>query len=173
MSGGGVVMLCSFGSAESICAPFNNQSTIVPLSKCTLDMSSHLTGLGVSAKRTSDDNTILSEVDLILNRSGRFDEDPSTLTICAKHRRDLTLDWPGRKSSACCYPNHKALRKQLKSSRRVNASMSVEIHRRFNLVVPIGSGKTTHNATVLSFWEGRVKISCHPCKNPEFLRMLH
>ncbi|CAH3022547.1 unnamed protein product [Porites evermanni] len=30
------------------------------------------------------------------------------MTICPKHKRDLTVDWRGRKSSTCCYPSHNA-----------------------------------------------------------------
>ena len=48
------------------------------------------------------------------------------MTICPKHRRELTVDWRGRKSSTCSYPSHKGQRKQVKDPRRVNYAMSKE-----------------------------------------------
>ena len=106
-------------------------------------MTFHLTGLHLTSKRGRG-KTGLSEKDLILNRAGLFDLNPAQtelMTICPKHRKNLTTDWQGRKSRVCCYPCHKGQRKQLEVHRRVNALMSAEIHQLFNTVVPIGSGK--------------------------------
>lgn len=136
-------MSCSFGSKESSCGPFKRETTIIPLSSCTYDISDHLSStLCVSVKRSAEDESILTEIDLILNRAGQFRADHSVMTICPKHRRELTLDWPGRKRTTCTYPLHKGPYKQLKSLRRINSSMSMEIFNRFNQVVPIGSGKS-------------------------------
>ena len=135
-------MSCSFVSNESICGPFKEESTIIPLSSCTSDIRDHLRStLGVSVKRSAEDESVLSEIDLILNRSGQFRADHSKMTVCPKHRRELTIDWPGRKRNTCTYPSHKGPRKHLKTLRRVNSSMSMEIYNRFDQLVPIGSGK--------------------------------
>jgi hypothetical protein len=106
-------------------------------------MTLHLVRLQVTSKRGRG-KTGLSEKDLILNRAGLFDLDPAQtelMTICPKHRKNLTTDWQGRKSRVCSYPCHKGQRKQLQVPRRINALMSAEIHQLFNASVPIGSGK--------------------------------
>ncbi|KAK3732675.1 hypothetical protein QZH41_020610, partial [Actinostola sp. cb2023] len=56
-----------------------------------------------------------------------------------KTSENLTTDWQGRKSRVCTYPIHEGPRKQIQLPRRVNASMSLEIHQLLNAVVPIGS----------------------------------
>ena len=68
-----------------------------------VNKTSQLIGHGVTGKRgwrsQSPANT---EKELILNRAGQFDlsEDMiATMTICPKHRSNLTVDWPGRKST--------------------------------------------------------------------------
>ena len=74
-------MSCSFVSNESICGPFKEESTIIPLSSCTSDIRDHLRStLGVSVKRSAEDESVLSEIDLILNRSGQFRADHSKTT---------------------------------------------------------------------------------------------
>ena len=59
----------------------------------------------------------VSESKLILNREGRIsilrEDEKDALTICPKHRRQLTTDWPGRKNYICCYPAYQRLKKQL------------------------------------------------------------
>ena len=134
---------CSFASQDLPCSTSGSGSALVPLSACTQDMTFHLTGLHLTSKRGRG-KTGLSEKDLILNRAGLFDLNPAQtelMTICPKHRKNLTTDWQGRKSRVCCYPCHKGQRKQLEVHRRVNALMSAEIRQLFNTVVPIGSGK--------------------------------
>ena len=42
---------------------------------------------------------------------------------------------------SCSHPSHKGQRKQMKSSRRINGSMSDEIFAMHKISVPIGSGK--------------------------------
>ena len=135
---------CSFGLEGSLCGPFRGNSTILPLVKCEEDMASHLISLGVSSKRGRRSNPSISESNLILNRAGLFGVDLQrigAMTICPKHRRELTIDWPGRKSSTCSHPSHKGQRKQLKNVRRINQSTSEEIFARHQTYVPIGSGK--------------------------------
>ena len=63
------------------------------------------------------------------------------MTIFPKHRRELTINWAGRKSSMFSYPSHRGLRKQVKNVRRINISISEEVFARYQISVPIGSGK--------------------------------
>ena len=109
---------CSFGSQESPCSSLGCSTTVLPLYACREDLTAHLVGLCVSGKRgwrsQSSEMTEITEKELLLNRAGHFDlsEDSVTaMTICPKHRRDLTSDWRGRKSTTCCYPLHKGQRK--------------------------------------------------------------
>lgn len=135
---------CSFGKSDSVCGSYKQCSAILPLSKCERDITNYLRTLGVSFKRSIDDETTVSEKDLILNRFGTFGVKQATvgeMTICPKHREELTLEWPGGKRKTCSFPSHKGQRKQLKSYRRINASMSTEIFSRHGVSVPIGSGK--------------------------------
>ena len=109
--------------ADSVCGPFGANSTILPLVKCEEDMTSHLISLGVSSKRGRRSIPTLSESNLILNRAGLFGlglQRTGEMTICPKHRRELTVDWAGRKSSTCSYPSHRGPRKQMKNVRRIN-----------------------------------------------------
>lgn len=136
------VMSCSFESHDSPCGSCGEISQIIPLVKCTDDMTTHLISLGVSSKRGRRSVSALEEWKLILNRAGMFGNvDVSSITICPRHRRSLTIDWPGRKSNICCYPSHGSNRKQIKSPRRINQTMSEEIFQRFQATVPIGSGR--------------------------------
>ena len=138
-----VEVSCSFVSENSPCGLTGIGSTIVPISACTLDMTSHLISLQVTGKRGGGKASV-SERELILNRAGLLEltrQEELMMTICPKHRKSLTTDWQGRKSRACSYPAHVGKRKQLQHPRRVNAPMSVEIHQMFASVVPIGSGK--------------------------------
>ena len=69
------------------------------------------------------------------------EEEIQAMTLCPKHRKELTTDWPGQKGQLCCYPSHKGQKRQLSLPRHINASMSAEIFLQFNVVVPIGAGK--------------------------------
>ena len=133
-------MTCSFGSQDSLCGTHGINSTMLPLIKCEEDMSSHLINLAVGSKR----GQIISERDLILNRAGLFglrSNDISAMTICPKHRRKFTNDWSGRKSTTCSHPSHRGPRKQMKTVRRVNVSMSAELFALHQVSVPVGSGE--------------------------------
>ena len=87
-------MNCSFGSQESPCSSLGSSTTVLPLDACKQDVTAHLLGLGVSGKRGwRSQSPIITEKELILNRAGHFDlsEDRvAAMTICPKHRRDLT-----------------------------------------------------------------------------------
>ncbi|KAI8493398.1 hypothetical protein Bbelb_287950 [Branchiostoma belcheri] len=139
-------MSCSFGSQESECGPTHRRPTyqsVVPLTACDKDLTSYLIGLGVSGRGKGV--AALTEQDLILNRSGRFGlsvEQKSALTVCPKHRYDLTTNWIGGKRSSCTHPEHKGKRVGLKNPRRVSLALSVELvelYETYNRIVPVGS----------------------------------
>ena len=138
-------MDCSFVSQYSPCGAVGPDSLLLPLEACKLDLTSHLAALGISSKRGwRTGSTVISEKDLILNRARHFclpDESVAAMTICPKHRRELTVDWPGRKRQTCGYPTHKGKRKQIRNPRRVNFAMSHEIFNRHGAMVPAGTGK--------------------------------
>ena len=137
-------MDCSFHSEGTLCGISGQGSGILPLLACERDLTSHLVSLGISGKRERR-KTGITESELILNRAGLFgtvnEEEIQAMTICPKHRKELTIDWPGQKGQLCCYPSHKGQKRQLSLPRHINASMSAEIFLQFNVDVPIGAGK--------------------------------
>ena len=141
-----VIMNCSFSTEESSCSEGGVGSAIVPLLAWKRDMTSHLVNLGIRGKRGREEAEV-SESELILNRAGRIGilrgDEKETLSICRKHRKHLTTDWPGRKNCFCCYPAHQGLKKRLSLPRRVNAKMSQEIFVEFKEIFPIGAGEWT------------------------------
>lgn len=138
-------MTCSFFTESSPCGKVKENSTILPLLKCNDDMTSHLMSLGTGLKRGRVGEVIIEEWSLILNRSGHIITDSETysaMTVCPKHRREFTYDWPGRKRNTCSYPTHSGQLKKLKTIRRVNLEMSREIFVQHHVCVPLGSGKS-------------------------------
>lgn len=131
---------CSFGSPDSDCGIFGESPQILTLNSCQTDMTSYLSSLGVSAKRSAEGQGVISEQELILNRGGCTDGDIASMTICPKHRHKLTTGWPGRQRITCSHPLHKGVRKKIKQIRRVNAQMSSDILHIHKIVLPIGSG---------------------------------
>ena len=137
-------MNCSFTSENSSCDVVGSNTTLLPVDACTGDITDHLISLGISLKRGWRSTGASSEKDLILNKSGKFNLGPSetaVLSICPKHRRELTVDWPGRKRNVCGYPKHTGGTKQMKNPRRVNLAMSYQIYTRYGTVTPAGTGK--------------------------------
>ena len=133
---------CSFDSLDTKCNTYGESVKIVPLNSCQIDMSSYLSSLGISIKRGVDDQSKLTEKDIILNRAGlNVDTDTTTMTICPKHRFELTTGWSGRRRVSCSHPLHKGVRRKMNNIRRVNAQMSQEILAIDNTVLPIGSGQ--------------------------------
>lgn len=97
-------MNCSFFKESSPCGSFRDSSTILPLLQCNDDMTSHLMSLRTGLKRGRVGKVDIEEWSLILNRSGNFEVESTTynaMTICPKHRRDFTHDWPWRKRNTC------------------------------------------------------------------------
>ena len=103
-------MDCSFQLEGSLCGVSRLGTGTLPLLACKRDMTSHLVSLGISGKRGRG-KTRITESELILNRAGLFgtvnEEEIQAMTICPKHRKELTTDWPGRKGQLCCSPSHK------------------------------------------------------------------
>lgn len=137
-------MSCSFSTVDSVCGPTpyaQNELQVIPLTSCRKDLTDYLTNLGVSGSRGL--GTRINEADVILNRAGLHslsEEDRERITVCPKHRYELTTHYQKLKSS-CSYPSHRSEAKKLKNPRRVNKQMSEEIYREFQVSVPIGSGK--------------------------------
>ena len=110
---------------------------------CSRDIELHLSSLGLGSKCSTTGSKI-SEVDLILNRVGKFavrEDEKGAMMVCPRHRKSLTTDWLGRKRTTCCYPNHKGEGKGNVQTKRANAQLSQEIFDLFDTVVPIGSGE--------------------------------
>ena len=110
---------------------------------CSRDIELHLSSLGLGSKCSTTGSKI-SEVDLILNRAGKFavrEDEKGAMMVCPRHRKSLTTDWLGRKRTTCCYPNHKGEGKGNVQTKRANAQLSQEIFDLFDTVVPIGSGE--------------------------------
>ena len=68
-----IFLLCSFWSVGSPCGDEGVGLKICPLLSCTRDIESHwLVSLGLGRKRGATGSKISDEVDLILNRAGKF-----------------------------------------------------------------------------------------------------
>lgn len=137
-------MSCSFSTTNSACGPTPyalKEVQIIPLTACTKDVTEYLTNLGASGSRSRGTRT--AEYELILNRAGWHSvsqEHKERITVCPKHRYDLTTHYQ-KLTSSCCYPCHRGETKTLKNPRRVNQQVSKEIYGMFHVSVPIGSGK--------------------------------
>lgn len=158
-------MNCSFASQESPCSSYGSITNVLPLDACKEDITPHLLGLGVTSKRGWRSEGIeITEKELILNRAGHFDlsqDRVATMTICLKHRRDLTVDWRGCKRLTCCYPSHKGQCKQVKDPRLVNYAVLKKIFALYNAVVPVGSSECLR-ITLKSFYPFYlVNYVCH------------
>ena len=70
---------------------------ICPLLSCRQDIESHLVTLGLGSKHGATGSKI-PEADLILNRAGKLDvpeDEKRGMTVCPRHRKNLTTDWTG------------------------------------------------------------------------------
>ena len=63
------------------------------------------------------------------------------MTVCPKHRECLGVYW--RPSRLCKYPFHRdgASRNKAKCDRGVSKKLSMEVKRKWNSLLPIGSGE--------------------------------
>ena len=142
---------CSFSTVDSVCGPtpyVPNELHVISLKSCRKDLTDYLTNLGVSGSRGIW--TRINEADVILSRAGLYslsEEDRERITVCPKHRYELTTHYQKLKSS-CSHPSHKGEAKKLKNCRRVNKQVSEEIYQEFQVSVPIGSGKYNTEANI-------------------------
>ena len=124
-------MSCSFSTVHSVCGPTPytpNELHVIPLKSSKKDLTDYLINLGVSGSRGF--GTRINEADVILNRAGLHslsEEDRERITVCPKHRYELTTRYQKLKSS-CSHPSHRGEVKKLKNPRRVNKQVSEEIY---------------------------------------------
>ena len=155
-------MSCSFSTDDSVWGPTPyapNELHVIPLKSCRKDLTHYLTNLGVSGSRGC--RTRINEADVILNHAklhSLSEEDKERITVCPKHRYELTTHYQKLKSS-CSHPSHRGEAKKLKNPHRVNKQVSEEIYQEFQVSVPIGSGRynTEANISIISlhftyFW---------------------
>ena len=124
-------MSCSLSTVHSVCGPTPytpNKLPVIPLKSCGKDLTNYLTNLGVRGSRGF--GTRINEADVILNRAGLHslsEEDRERITVCPKHRYELTTHYQKLKSN-CSHPSHRGEMKKLKNRRRVNKQLSEEIY---------------------------------------------
>ena len=124
-------MSCSFSTVHSVCGPTpytRNEPHVIPLKSSKKDLTDYLINLSVSRSRGF--GTRINEADVILNRAGLHslsEEDRERITVCPKHRYELTTPYQKLKSS-CSHPSHRGEVKKLKNPRRVNKQVSDEIY---------------------------------------------
>lgn len=131
-----ITLKCSIGSKVNTDCGFSARypliKEVIPLLSCTRDVRVHLKKVKVSS------SSVLSEAELILLRAGIFDKEGEGVTVCPKHRDSLGLSW--RPSRLCKHPMHPE-GKKLTCDRGVSKKTSVDVMRRWNTLLPIGSGK--------------------------------
>ena len=80
---------CSFVTFSNkgcdISKRFPGVTEYFPLTSCHQDIKAHLRAVNVSQ------TSILTEKDLILARSGHFEEEGLNMTVCPKHRAELGI----------------------------------------------------------------------------------
>ena len=131
--------VCSFGFMSHItCGPNNNinpDSRWLPIRSCVADINSHLRALHISL------STITSEYDLILARSGYFEEKVDDHIICPNHRFHLGRGFRRRKLCMSREPLPNCKNKH-KASDIVTLSLvqSQQISRHYGILIPLGTG---------------------------------
>ena len=137
---------CSFKSDDSPCKGqdyYGNEVIVEKLESCRSDIQSYLIKYGISGVEDTGCASNISELDLILNRSGRFGltiDQRNELSICSYHRQRLSTHWPGCRRFTCFYPEHEGKKGTLKHTRRVTLKLSENIFRATSFIVPVGSG---------------------------------
>ena len=81
---------------------------IIPLLVCTKDISAHMSYLGVNSRRGQRSTTLITENEITLTRAKLTEVEKENMTNCPKQRRELTVDWSGRKNHFWTYPLHQA-----------------------------------------------------------------
>ncbi|PFX23631.1 hypothetical protein AWC38_SpisGene11813 [Stylophora pistillata] len=124
-----------------VCSPTPytpNELHVIPLKSCRKDLTHYLTNLGVSGSRGF--GIQINKADVILNRTGLHslsEEDKEKITVCPKHRYELTTHYQKLKSSRS-HPSHRGEAKKLKNPCWVNKQVSEEIYQEFQVSVPVG-----------------------------------
>ena len=140
-----------FSTVDSVCGPTPyalNKLHAIPLKSCSKDLTDYLTNLGISGRRGF--GTRINEADVVLNRArlhSLSEGDRERITVCPKHRYELTTHYQKLKSS-CSHPSHRGEVKKFKNPRRVNKQVSEEMYQEFQVSVPIGSGKYYKEADI-------------------------
>ena len=127
---------------------------------CKQDMTSRLFSLGIRGKRGRGEEEV-SESELILNRAGHIgilrDEEKEAPTICPKHKKPLTADWPGRTNYICCYPAHQGIKRWLSLARSVyNAKMSADLFVEFSgrwVKTSLTFSQFSHTHVLFGLWD--------------------
>ena len=135
---------CSFGSIlKTPCGCSNHYPSaqdLIPITECTRNVYAHLRRVGLSTR----EDTI--EWKLILERCGFFepqaDHDWREFLICPLHRDQLGAYW--KDSNTCKHPLHGEAGKK-KAERSVSSKMSREIYKKWNILIPAGSGNILRN----------------------------
>ena len=103
-------MSCSFSTVHSVCGPTPytpNERHGIPLKSSKKDCTDYLINLDVSGSRGF--GTRINEADVILNRAGFHslsEEERERITVCPKHRYELTTRYQKLKSS-CSHQSHR------------------------------------------------------------------
>ena len=110
-----------------------NELQVIPLKSSREDLTDYL-----AVRGSRGFGTQINEADVILNRGlhSLSEEDMERITVCPKHRYELTTHCQKLKSS-CSHPSHRGEVKKLKNPRRVNKQVSEEIYQEFQVSVPI------------------------------------
>ena len=123
----------------SLMKQYPNDHSVVFLKQCRKEIGPRIRRLNLP----SCQQDITTEWHLIAYRAGIFDLVSEALdtTICPAHRYKLGLCWT--RSRKCQHPLHKpsSKRRQRKES-AINAVMSKEVSHKWNVLVPVGSGKS-------------------------------
>ena len=137
---------CSFGLTDSPCQLldcYGKNTVTEKFGGCRSNINEYLSKYRVSGG-TNDDGGTITECDLILNRSGKFDishDKRDELLICTYHRQYLSTHWPGCRRITCAYPEHRGKKTPLNQPRRVTQKLSEGIFSVKGYILPIGSGK--------------------------------
>lgn len=160
-------MDCSF--RKVVGTPCGNDSryreqTVIPLTTCQRDISSHCRSIDVS-----DINT---EVELILVRASIFTrrKDLSSWTICPGHRSSLGIGWR-RASNRCRVPasmsTHSSKEKPRKANRGMNKAQSQAILKNTGIFVAVGSGEYFYNN--IKYRDLAKYVYLSPCCKVDFI----
>ena len=88
--------------------------------------------------------SVLTEKDLILTRSGHFEEEGLNMTVCPKHRAELGIFWrPGRK---CTHPLHGD--RNGRPERGANLQMCKEAMKKWSVLIPVGAGNEATRVSI-------------------------